>query len=68
MERTLETRDDLLTALLAVQHELYACARLDQRLSHETHRTDYYRDLLDRLNTLIVAERALNTRIKTIGR
>jgi hypothetical protein len=61
-------RQDLVEHLLGVLYSMRACARLEQRLSHSPHQSGYYVDLVNRLETLIDAERALNTRIQTVGR
>jgi uncharacterized protein (DUF2461 family) len=65
---TFNSRDDLIDTLKSIQYQLYDCADLDQRLTHAPHRSDYYVDLINRVETLIDAERALNLRNKIVGR
>ena len=65
---TFNSRDDLIDTLLGVRYSLEQCADLDQRLTHARHRSDYYVDLINRVETLIDAERAINLRVKTAGR
>jgi|694.fasta_scaffold10146_50 hypothetical protein len=65
---TFNSRDDLIDTLLGVRYSLEQCADLDQRLTHARHRSDYYVDLINRVETLIDAERALLKRQQTIGR
>ena len=65
---TFNSRDDLIDTLKSIHYQLYECANLDQRLTHDRHRLDYYVDLINRVETLIDAERAINLRVKTVGR
>ena len=61
-------RYDLVDTLKSIHHQLYDCAALDQRLTHSRHRSDYYVDLINRVEALIDSEKALIKRIETIGR
>jgi hypothetical protein len=65
---TFNSRDDLIDTLKAIRYKLEECADLNQRLTHARHREDYYVDLINRVETLLDAERALNLRNKTVGR
>ena len=65
---TFDTRDDLVSALKGVRDRLVECAKLEQRLSHAKHLRPDYRELINRVDALVDAERALNLRIQTVGR
>jgi hypothetical protein len=65
---TLNDRYDLVDTLKSIHYQLYDCAALDQRLTHARHRSDYYVDLINRVEALIDSEKALIKRIETVGR
>ena len=65
---TLNDRYDLVDNLKGIHYQLVECAALDQRLTHARHPSNYYVDLINRVETLIDAERALLKRQQTIGR
>ena len=65
---TFDTRDDLVSALKGVRDRLVECAKLEQHLSHAKHLRPDYRELINRVDALVDAERALNKRIQTVGR
>ncbi len=67
-DMTVETRQDLVSRLTGALFIIKDCADLDQRLTHARHRSDYYVDLINRVEALIDAERALLKRQQTIGR
>jgi len=67
-DMTLETRQDLVSRLTGALFIIKDCAALDQRLTHATHQSDYYRDLINRVENLLAAERAVLKRQQTIGR
>lgn len=65
---TLNNRYDLLDNLLGIHYQLVECAALDQRLTNARHPSDYYIDLINRVEALIDSENALIKRNETIGR
>ncbi len=65
---TFNTRDDLVDILKCLRDHLVDCAQLEQRLSHAKHLRPDYRELINRVDALVDAERALNKRIQTVGR
>lgn len=62
------TQDDLITSLKCARGLLEQCAFLDQRRHHGKHPDSWYRDLINRVDTLIEVEQALAKRIATVGR
>ena len=65
---TFNTRDDLVSALKGLRDHLVDCAELERRLTHRRHLRPEYRELINRVDALVDAERALNLRIQTVGR
>jgi hypothetical protein len=65
---TVETHQDLVSRLTGALFIIQDCAALDQRLTHSAHQSDYYRDLISRVENLLAAERAVLKRQQTIGR
>ena len=65
---TFDTRGDLVSALKGLRDHLVDCAELERRLTHRRHLRPDYRELINRADALIDAERALNLRIQTVGR
>ena len=63
-----DTRDNLVRALNDVRDHLVDCAELEQRLTHARHLRSDYRELINRVDALVDAERPLNLRIQTVGR
>ena len=63
-----DTRDNLVRDLKDVQDRLVECAELERRLTHRRHLRPDYRELINRVDALVDAERALNKRIQTVGR
>ena len=63
-----DTRDNLIRDLKDVQDRLVECAELERRLTHRRHLRPDYRELINRVDALVDAERALNLRIQTVGR
>jgi hypothetical protein len=63
-----DTRDNLVRDLNDVRDRLVDCAELERRLTHRRHLRSDYRELIDRVDALVDAERALNLRIQTVGR
>ena len=67
-EQSDKTQDYLVSSLTDIQARLVECAKLEQRLTHAQHVKPDYRELINRVDTLIDAARALNKRIQTVGR
>jgi hypothetical protein len=67
-EQSNKTQDYLVSSLTDIQARLVECAKLEQRLTHAQHVKPDYRELINRVDTLIDAARALNKRIQTVGR
>ena len=65
---TLNDRYDLVSRLTGALFIIEDCAAIDQRLTHARHRSDYYIDLINRVEALIDSEKALIKRIETVGR
>jgi|LakMenE22Apr09ns_1017241.scaffolds.fasta_scaffold86973_1 hypothetical protein len=63
-----DTRDNLVRDLNDVRDRLVDCAELERRLTHRRHLRPDYRELINRVDALVDAERALNLRIQTVGR
>ena len=63
-----DTRDNLIRDLKDVQDRLVECAELERRLTHRRHLRPDYRELINRVDALVDAERALILRIQTVGR
>ena len=67
-EQSNKTRDHLVSSLTDIQTRLVDCAKLEQSLTHRRHLRPDYRELINRVDALVDAERALNKRIQTVGR
>jgi len=67
-EQSNKTQDYLVSSLTDIQARLVESAKLEQRLTHAQHIKPDYRELINRVDTLIDAARALNKRIQTVGR
>ena len=63
-----DTRDNLVRDLNDVRDHLVDCAELERQLTHRRHLRPDYRELINRVDALVDAERALNLRIQTVGR
>jgi hypothetical protein len=67
-EQSNKTQDYLVSSLTDIQARLVECAELERRLTHRRHLRPDYRELINRVDALVDAERPLNKRIQTVGR
>ena len=67
-DMTFGTRQDLVSRLTGALEAIKDCAALDQRLTHAAHKSDFYRDVISRVESLLAAEWAVLKREQVLGR